>query len=509
MIRVINGWLKGVLSSRTRKHRDDLPSAMLRVSTRVLSSRTRKHRDGRHVISDGQEQNVPQSARSLQVALNAMPVGVAWANLANLNIVFMNRKFTELFGYKLNDFVDLRHWIAVGYPVAEDRALARETWRTYFTAPDHLEVDIPPIEVRILCKDGSIKTILQSGVILPENGWALSTFVDITDRKRDELLIQTAERRANENKSIYHLLLDHSPEMIILSPFDHSRRFVSPAVKQITGFTQEEYLRFKKWDMVHPLDREIAGNAIERLKNGELVQIFRYRALQKDGTYRWVEANVVGYVDPESRETAGYVATVRDVSEEKKREELSESKYRQLSAVASLDELTGIANRRAFNQTLEKEALRNSRSTSDLSLLLLDVDYFKQYNDLYGHLAGDTCLQKIALAVKQVLRREADLVARFGGEEFVVLLPMTDGTGAEVIARNILQKISALAIPHIGSPYKAVTISIGAACSRAGLPVNRSFLLDQADRALYQAKGRGRNNYCMNDEESSIPDSLR
>jgi diguanylate cyclase (GGDEF)-like protein/PAS domain S-box-containing protein len=475
----------------------------------VLSSRTRKYRDGHNVSSDDREPNVAQSARSLQIALNAMPVGVAWANLADLKILFMNQKFTELFGYKSNDFSDIRHWIAVGYPVAEDRASAREIWRAYFMAPDHCEVDVPPVEVRILCKDGSIKTILQSGVILPENGWALSTFVDITDRKRDELLIQAAERRANENKSIYHLLLDHSPEMIILSPFDRSRRFVSPAVTQITGFTQEEYLTFKGWDMVHPLDREVTIRAVERLRNGELVQIFRYRALQKDGTYRWVEANAVGYVDQVSRETAGYVATVRDVSEEKKREELSESKYRQLSEVASLDELTGIANRRAFNQTLEKEALRNSRSTSDLSLLLLDVDYFKQYNDLYGHLAGDTCLQKIALAVKQILRREADLVARFGGEEFVVLLPMTNATGAEIIARNILQNIAALAIPHTGSPYEIVTISIGAACSCAGLPVNRALLLDQADRALYQAKGRGRNSYCMNDEDTSIPDGVQ
>lgn len=454
-------------------------------------------------------QNVPQNAHSLQIALNAMPVGVAWVNLADLNILFMNRKFTELFGYKLNDFVDIRHWIAASYPVAEDRALARETWRTCFMATDRFEADIPSIEMRILCKDGSIKTVLQAGVILPENNWALSTFIDITDHKRDELLIQTAERRADENKSIYRLLLDHSPEMILLAPFDHSRRFVSPAVKQITGFTQEEYLAFKGWDMVHPLDHEAANRTIERLKNGELVQVFRYRALQKDGAYRWVEANIVGYVDPISRVAIGYVATVRDVSEEKKREELSESKYRQLSEVASLDELTGIANRRAFNQTLEKEALRNSRSTSDLSILLLDVDYFKQYNDLYGHLAGDACLQKIALAIKQILRREADFVARFGGEEFVVLLPMTDAEGAEVIARTILQKISVLAISHVGSPYEIVSLSIGAACSRAGLSVDRSLLLEMADRALYQAKKRGRNNYCMNDDGSSISEELQ
>jgi PAS domain S-box-containing protein len=137
------------------------------------------------VISDGHEQqNETQDAQSLQVALNAMPVGVAWANLSDQRTLFMNRKFTELFGYEVKDFVDLRHWIAVAYPFAEDRALARETRRTYFAAPDRFELEIPPIEIRILCKDGAVKTVIQSSVILPENGWALSTFVDITDRKR-------------------------------------------------------------------------------------------------------------------------------------------------------------------------------------------------------------------------------------------------------------------------------------------------------------------------------------
>jgi diguanylate cyclase (GGDEF)-like protein len=131
--------------------------------------------------------------------------------------------------------------------------------------------------------------------------------------------------------------------------------------------------------------------------------------------------------------------------------------------------------------------------------LLIDVDFFKQYNDLYGHLAGDVCLQKIATTLKQALRRDADLVARFGGEEFVVLLPMTDGPGAEIVAEKILRDISSLAIPHVGSRHEVVTVSIGVASSRAGLPVDRALLLEQADRGLYQAKGSGRNRACVNE----------
>jgi diguanylate cyclase (GGDEF)-like protein/PAS domain S-box-containing protein len=453
---------------------------------------------GAQSIRDGSLKNMPPNAHLLQIALSAIPVGIAWANLSDLKILFMNRKFTEIFGYIPEDFVDLREWIATAYPFAEDRALARETWKSYFAAPDCYEVDIEPIEIRVLCKDGAIKTIIQSGVILPANGWALSVFVDITERKRDELLLRASERQARENKAIYSILIDHSPEMIVLSPFGQSRRFVSPAVERLTGFTAEEYLKLRGLEMIHPLDHDAALRVIEGLKKGQLQQVFDYRALQKDGSYRWVEGTATGYADPVSHETAGYVANVRDISQENERDERLASEYRQLSEVASLDELTGIANRRTFNQTLDKEVLRDMRSSGDLSLLLIDVDYFKQFNDLYGHIPGDVCLRTIAKTIKGLLRRDSDLVARFGGEEFVVLLPMTDIQGAEAIARTILQAISSLAIVHLGSPHHAVTVSIGVASASAALPLNQALLLDQADRNLYRAKDSGRNMYCAN-----------
>jgi diguanylate cyclase (GGDEF)-like protein/PAS domain S-box-containing protein len=450
---------------------------------------------GAQAILDDNIRNMPQSAHLLQVALHAIPVGIAWANLSDLKILFMNRKFTEMFGYRPEDFVDIREWIAKGYPFAEDRALARETWKAYFAAPDRFEVDIEPIEMRVVCKDGTLKTIIQSGVILPANGWALSVFVDITDRKRAEVLVQAAERQSRENQAIYRLLLDHSPEMIFLSPFDKSRRYVSPAVKRVTGFTAEEYLALRGLEMMHVDDRETAVRAAEAIRKGELSQVFRYRALHKDGSYSWVEANITGYLDESFDQTAGYVASIRDISRQKEQEERLASEYLQLSEVASLDELTGIANRRTFNQTLDREVLRNTRFSGNLSLLLIDVDYFKQYNDVYGHVSGDACLRRIAETIKRVLRRDSDLVARFGGEEFVVLLPMTDIQGATMIARAILRAISLLAVEHTGSPYHVVTASIGVACAPAGLPLNRALLLDQADRSLYQAKDLGRNMY--------------
>jgi diguanylate cyclase (GGDEF)-like protein/PAS domain S-box-containing protein len=437
----------------------------------------------------------PQNAHSLRLVLSAMPIGVSWANLADQKILFMNQKFIEIFGYVLSDFENISDWNARVYLFDEDRTLIANTWEVFLTDPDHSKVNIEPLEVRVRCKDDTVKTVILSGVILREAGWALATFVDISDRKRDELLIQEAVRQANENQIIYRLLLDNSPEMIVLSPLDESRRYVTAAVEQITGFTEEEYLAQRLLDMIHPEEREEAKRRIQELKEGNLQQTFRYRTLRKEGAYCWVESSVIGYLDPVSQRVGGYVATVRDISEEKEREERRNSEYRQLSKAASLDELTGIANRRAFNRAIESEARRHTRSTRDLSLLLIDVDYFKEYNDLYGHLPGDVCLKRIAAAVKSTLRRDPDLAARFGGEEFVVLLPLTEISGAESVARKILADVCSLAIPHADSPFGIVTVSIGATSWTSGPPLNTNVMIEHADRALYRAKDRGRNTY--------------
>jgi len=437
----------------------------------------------------------PQNAHSLRLVLSAMPIGVSWANLADQKILFMNQKFMEIFGYALSDFENISDWNAKVYLFEEDRTLIANTWEVFLTDPDHSKVNIEPLEVRVRCKDDTVKTVILSGVILREAGWALATFVDISDRKRDELLIQKAVRQANENQIIYRLLLDNSPEMIVLSSLEESRRYVTAAVERITGFTADEYLAQKLLDMIHPEEREAFELKIRELKEGNLQQTFQYRTLQKSGGHRWVEAIVIGYLDPVSKRVGGYVATVRDISEEKEREDRRNSEYRQLSKAASLDELTGIANRRAFNRAIESEARRHTRSTRDLSLLLIDVDYFKEYNDLYGHLPGDLCLKQIAAAVKSTLRRDPDLAARFGGEEFVVLLPLTEISGAESVALKILAEVCSLAIPHADSPFGIVTVSIGVTSWNSGPPLNINALIERADRALYRAKDSGRNSY--------------
>lgn len=437
-----------------------------------------------------------RSAHALEVALESMPVGVSWAKVEDQTIVFANRKFTEMFGYVAGDFATINDWIDRAYPLEEDQTLARQRWGEYFSRPDRNEFSVEPIELCIRCRSGEFKTVIVSGVILPDTGWALATFFDISERKRNERLLHEVEKQVLENQAMYQLLVAHSPEMMVLSSLSGKPRYVSPAVEHLTGFSAEEYLAFEDLEFMHPEDRSEARAIIERLQAGVLSHSLRYRAFQKDGGYRWLEAIITGYLEPASERVAGYVAAVRDLTDQKEREDQLAAENLQLSQVALKDELTGVANRRRFNEVLHLESLRQTRSKHDLSLLLLDVDCFKQYNDLYGHLAGDECLKRIAQRVKQLLRRESDLFARFGGEEFVALLPMTDAAGAEVLANSILHGVASLAIPHEGSRHSVVTVSIGGASWAAGETFDGETLMQGADTALYQAKERGRNTFC-------------
>ncbi|HEY9602021.1 MAG TPA: diguanylate cyclase [Allocoleopsis sp.] len=170
-----------------------------------------------------------------------------------------------------------------------------------------------------------------------------------------------------------------------------------------------------------------------------------------------------------------------------------EAANRELQRLASVDGLTQVANRRRFDEYLDAEWRRLARDKQPLSLILCDVDYFKIYNDTYGHLAGDFCLQQIASVLCQVLKRPADLVARYGGEEFAIILPNTDATGAAIAAQAIREGIRELEIPHRASPVSPyVTVSIGVASIVPRLEASPSQLIVVADRRLYQAKAEGR-----------------
>lgn len=170
----------------------------------------------------------------------------------------------------------------------------------------------------------------------------------------------------------------------------------------------------------------------------------------------------------------------------------------ELQRLSSLDGLTGIANRRQFDETLKREWQRAQRESTPLSLILIDIDYFKLYNDTYGHQRGDECLQRVAVALAKTLSRPTDLVARYGGEEFVAVLPGTSAGGAEKIAERFRRVVQELDIRHGASEAgQAVTISAGVATLVPTPDANLENLIECADRALYLAKERGRNQTSM------------
>jgi two-component system chemotaxis family response regulator WspR len=178
----------------------------------------------------------------------------------------------------------------------------------------------------------------------------------------------------------------------------------------------------------------------------------------------------------------------------------------ELQRLSSMDGLTSLANRRQFDKTLETEWARAIRGGLPLSLIFADIDFFKRYNDHYGHQNGDDCLRQVAGALQKTIHRPADLVSRYGGEEFVMILPETTDEGALAVAEKVLATVAALKIPHANSEAAGhVTLSIGVAtlCPKEGAQPQE--LIEMADKMLYRAKERGRN--CI--EVALHPSSLQ
>ena len=183
---------------------------------------------------------------------------------------------------------------------------------------------------------------------------------------------------------------------------------------------------------------------------------------------------------------------------------------RKLTELSITDALTGLLNRRRFDEQLTLEWSRAMRNHQPLALFMIDIDWFKQYNDLYGHQRGDACLAKVAQTLRRTVRRAGDLVARYGGEEFVIVAPYTQPEQALALAGSLCRAVEGLALTHEGSPFGRVTVSIGVAVLTARMPSSAVTLLRHADMALYQAKAAGRNQVAFHEAEkvSAASDSL-
>jgi diguanylate cyclase (GGDEF)-like protein/PAS domain S-box-containing protein len=315
----------------------------------------------------------------------------------------------------------------------------------------------------------------------------------LDERRRAELAVR-------EGQLIYTKLLEHAEGMMVLLSRDGERRFASAAVTVVTGWSPEQFLAQGELGPVHASDQGQVLEFLRHLQLGEDRLPLRFRLLRQTGSYLWAEAVARSYPGLEEGELGGHVITIRDVSEQVQMEDAWSAEraamareQNRLATLAIKDELTGLLNRRGFNSQITFEMQRKDRTRAALSLLLLDIDFFKQINDKLGHARGDECLRAIGEVLRSATRRVTDTAARVGGEEFAVLLAATDAEGAYQVGQAIRQAVATLGIEHPGSSFGYLTVSVGTATIPSDRMASMEELLEAADRALYASKHYGRN----------------
>jgi diguanylate cyclase (GGDEF)-like protein/PAS domain S-box-containing protein len=290
-----------------------------------------------------------------------------------------------------------------------------------------------------------------------------------------------------DQDAIFRTVVEHSPD-VICRLVNGRFTYVSPSAASTLGRDPKTLVGTDGLDLIFEEDRPIIARALaETIAGRKTRSTSQIRVICGDGSLKWVESTSHTRVRDGVEER---VLNIRDITDRKRREE-------ELAAFALQDGLTGLANRRSFDQTLDREWKRTLREGGQISLLLLDIDHFKQFNDAYGHQAGDDCLRAVAACVADHARPPSALACRYGGEEIAVILGGSDVDAATAMAEHIRSAIAALNIPHGASPCsERLTVSIGvaAAVARAGGTVlTPEGLLQAADHALYKAKAEGRN----------------
>jgi diguanylate cyclase (GGDEF)-like protein/PAS domain S-box-containing protein len=270
--------------------------------------------------------------------------------------------------------------------------------------------------------------------------------------------------------------------------------YIGPQIEKMLGWQRSSWVSVQDWaERIHADEREATvGFCVEQSKSGIDHQA-DYRAQKSNGEYVWIR-DVVHVMRREDGSVEALVGFMFDIDEQKKTEEKLAALQRELEALSFKDGLTGAANRRMFDTVLEREWADAQRNSKPLSLLMIDIDHFKQYNDCYGHVQGDECLKRVARALNAAAARPRDLLARYGGEEFAIVLPETDSEAARLVAQRCHALIAAEAIAHEKSPVAPLlTISIGIGTISPSPLDDPTRFIAQADARLYQAKQQGRN----------------
>jgi diguanylate cyclase (GGDEF)-like protein/PAS domain S-box-containing protein len=479
-----------------------------------------------------------ESQEKFRVVTNSAPV-LIWMTDVKGKPIFVNQFWLEFIGKSLEQAL-IEDWIINVH--AEDRQNCQNTYRHALQNREYFA-----LEYRFLNYQGQYSWIFTTGVPRFDEKGQFAGFVcsgiDISKRKKaEELLAQQAKRNyilAEITKHIHESLelatiLQTTTEAVnnflLAEKITISKVELSEKL-QILSESKALNLQEHNNGLLPSLNRDFwqVGDNLTRLEAGEIIVLDNLDREQKPNSQQivlprqildrqtelhcsiivvpiMVEKKLWGIFGVEQcyeprawkmEEIELLEQITRQLAIAIKQAELYhtiEESNKKLKELTVIDSLTGIANRRKFDEYLESEWLRLAREKSPLSLILCDIDYFKLYNDTYGHQFGDRCLQQVAQAIKKTVKRPADLTARYGGEELAVILPNTTPEGAAKVAENIRQQIQNLKIPHSKSTVDSyVTLSIGVAgcIPEHGLPTED--LLTQADRNLYKAKETGRN----------------
>nr|WP_229722895.1 sensor domain-containing diguanylate cyclase [Xylophilus rhododendri] len=269
--------------------------------------------------------------------------------------------------------------------------------------------------------------------------------------------------------------------------------YVGPQIEQLLGWTPQSWTTVNDWAArMHPDDRSwVVDFCIAQSQAGTDHEA-DYRALTSSGGYVWIRDVVHVERNPDGTPKA-LIGFMFDITEQKKTEQKLLELQRQLEEFSFKDGLTGVANRRKFDEVFQNNWADARRTQQPLSMILFDIDCFKQYNDCYGHVQGDECLKMVCHALSTTTRAEGDFFARYGGEEFVLVLPNTHALGAQAIAERCRSAIAEARIAHAASPVgPLVTVSIGAGTIVPTADDDPVQFLDSVDRRLYRAKQGGR-----------------
>ncbi len=365
-----------------------------------------------------------------------------------------------------------------------------------------------------LCTDQRVSGII--ALAGKDEGYALvdqtdvealaQAFIETLVRKRVEADKAKSEKRLNlALESANEGLWDYAPMS--------GHIYYSPRWFAMLGYTTGEFPdTMETWStLTHPDDLPMLENTLKALADGAKEEFnIEIRMLARSGRWSWLQVRGRAAEYDEEGKTRRIIGTLIDISKYKQIEVALQKANDELQRLAALDDLTQIANRRRFEDRLAQEWRRSQRDSSNLAVIICDIDYFKNYNDTYGHLKGDETLYAVAQAISTALKRPMDLVARFGGEEFAMILPSTDIAGAERVAQEVKNAVESLAIEHKSSEIRAmVTLSFGVAALIPAPDLSAKLLIEAADRALYSAKSKGRDQIvCLSPEKDEKKDDI-